>query len=160
MASNNTINSLENIVNSTEDMHEEEQESDSDESNGYNPNFNDEVVEAIQCMPASTEYIACINCMHPIAFSSDVIDVIMAVRHNDIPIAYVLPLYDRSLIRSFANIVKQSPIFWQTTVRCRNCSIMLTHSALTIYNILIDDYCHDDDCIILDAASVIFKQTD
>lgn len=117
-------------------------------------NFN----ASIESIPPLEYYIGCVNCEHPITFADEIVDVINSVKHPHIPIAYVLPAFQNSLVLTYTNIEQFMPIHWQTHLRCVNCSISLSITSLNIFNTIIDEYCNDDRCVILDAASVAFYQ--
>lgn len=121
-----------------------------------NANYTQSLEAAIRSISPTRVYIGCVNCRYPVAFCTEIADIIYNSRFPSIPIAYVLPVYQYSLAIGYTNIIDGSLVHWRTRVQCCNCRINLTITALTIYNSAIDDYDHEEPCIILDAGSVSF----
>lgn len=84
-------------------------------------NFSAELAVALSSMPPMAEYIGCINCAFPIAYQHQIIEVISARRHPNIPVAFVLPMINAQFANTFISQI--SPIHWRTHVHCRNCDI-------------------------------------
>lgn len=119
-------------------------------------NFTFQLSFQLQIVPLLVDFIACINCLYPIAYKDEIVDVIYTHRYPRLPIAYVLRAYDNSLIISNTSIGDFSEIYWMTQVKCRNCRILLSISSLNMYNSNVDEYINENPCIILDAGSVGF----
>lgn len=121
-----------------------------------NQNYNVEVATTISMIPILKTYIGCINCGIPLAYESEIHDLIPNSRYSQMVEAIILPVFINSLIL-FSTEITAHRVHWQTRTGCRNCYIHLSFPTLTIYNQLIDDYCYDDDlCVILDASSIAF----
>lgn len=134
--------------------------SDRDMMDVHDPNFTEELVMVIFDMPAMIDFVGCVNCRYPISKNCDIETVIYSNRYRNIPIAFVIPLYENSIVLHNTLIGPISEIYWRTAVRCNNCGILLSIPALTIYNTMIDEYFNDLDqqTIILDSSSVCFSR--
>lgn len=118
-------------------------------------NYSFELEQTIQIIPPFINYFACVNCYFPIAPFRDVETTFWALRHADIPIAYAFKVYENCIIIDYTRIDLFADIYWQTVVHCRNCNILLSVPALTIFNTMIDEYSNDERVVILDSGSVM-----
>lgn len=117
-------------------------------------NVTPELELSLQLIPPMRIFVACINCLFPISYSDVISDVVNCVKHESIPAAYVVRMYE--LIHLNVNVESVSDIFWQTHLKCVNCNISLSIRSLNQYNVQVDEYSNDNYCIIFDATCVDF----
>lgn len=117
--------------------------------------FTHHLVEAIQTIPILTNFYACVNCCFPVAPVHHVVNTFYAVRHTNIQVALAFELYDGCIIAEYTHIGELAVIHWQTPVNCRNCGILLSVAALTVFNQMIDQYSSEIPTVILDAANIM-----
>lgn len=116
---------------------------------------------ALRLMPPMTIFLGCNNCLFPISFTDDISDVIYCVKQPTIPAAFVVQVFENSMIHSNVDVENVSDIFWRTHLKCGNCGILLSIRSLNQNNAQVDEYSNENNCIIFDANCVDFlcKQT-
>lgn len=117
-------------------------------------NVTPELELMLQLVPPMHIFVACINCLYPIAYSDAISDVINCVKHESIPAAYVVRMYE--LLHLNLIVESVSDIFWKTHLKCVNCNISLSIRSLNQYNVQVDEYFDDHYCIMFDASCVDF----
>lgn len=111
------------------------------------------LIRSIYNISMNSSFIACINCIQPIAMLSSIDSVVMSTIISNIIIAYGIHIYDHYSILGNA-LIDFLPTPWACRIHCRNCGIMLSVPALTVYNNNILSIV-DHDYVVLDASAVI-----
>lgn len=129
----------------------EDNERDNETDDDHIVNFSAEVDAALDSIPSMAQYIGCINCAYPLAYPHEIMEILYSRVHTHNMIGSVFPLSEETFARM--RIGEISQIHWQTRVYCPHCNIMLSILELNNFNCAIDEYCSDEACIILDAAT-------